>query len=150
MTRRLFAAAALAATFSVACSSTSSTTPSGSNSSLSSLAGTWASQQSGSVQDSCTNFTWSVTQFTGSTGSGTFTATCFGNIQVAGTAQATLTTANSGNWSVAANATGPNVPTPCAITLSGTATINGDLITIPYSGSWCMGPLSGTETVRRQ
>jgi hypothetical protein len=147
MTRRLFAAAALASAFSVACFSTSRTAPSGSSSSL---AGTWASQQSGSVQDSCTNFTWSVTQFTGSTGSGTFTATCFGNIQVAGTAQATLTTANSGTWSVAANASGPNVPTPCPITLSGTATINGDLITIPYSGSWCLGPLSGTETVRRR
>jgi hypothetical protein len=91
-----------------------------------------------------------VTQYTGATAAGTFSATCFETVQVAGSAQATLTSATTGNWSMTAAASGPGVPSPCPITLSGTATVNGDLITIPYNGSWCMGPLSGTETIRRR
>ncbi len=39
---------------------------------------------SGSLADSCVNFHWNVTQFTGTSGSGTFSATCFGNLDVVG------------------------------------------------------------------
>jgi hypothetical protein len=141
--------AAVAAVFvSAACSSVSQQS-SGPSSASSLLSGTWRSVQSASPQDSCTNFTWTVTQFTGVTGSGTFSATCFGNIQVAGTASATLTTATTANWTVNAAATGPGLPAQCPITLTGTAVLEGEFIRIPYSGSWCLGPLSGTETVRR-
>ena len=53
------------------------------------------------------------------------------------------------NWS--ANATGavPGVP-PCAIAISGTATLEANnRIRIPYSGTTCLGPVSGTEIVQR-
>ena len=113
------------------------------------LAGTWTSVQSGSVQGSCTNFTWTVTSFTGSTGSGTFTATCFGNVQVAGSASGTLTSVSTISWVLNANASGPAIPASCPINVSGTATIEGEFIRIPYNGSWCGGTLSGTELVRR-
>jgi hypothetical protein len=101
------------------------------------------------VQDSCTNFSWSVTQFTGSTGSGTFSATCFGNVQVAGTASGTLTSVTTISWVMNAAASGPGIPVQCPINVTGTAVIEGDVIRIPYSGQWCGGTLSGTETVRR-
>jgi hypothetical protein len=101
------------------------------------------------VQDSCTNFTWSVTQFTGNTGAGTFSATCFGNIQVAGTASGTMTSATTVSWVLSANASGPSLPISCPISLTGTAVIEGELIRIPYGGTWCGGTLSGTEIVRR-
>lgn len=145
MTRKLSAGVA-ALCFAVGCSSVqqTSTGPSGSSSAL---AGTWRSVGSGSVQDSCTNFSWSVTQFTGSTGSGTFSATCFGNVQIAGSASGTLNT-NNISWAANATATVPNMP-PCEIKLTGTATLQTDRIVIPYSGTTCLGEVSGTETVKR-
>ena len=141
-------AAVVAAFVAVGCSSYTekSTGPTGASGLL---AGTWRSVQTGSLQDSCTNFTWTVTQFTGNMGAGTFTATCFGNVQVAGTASGTMASPTTVSWVLTANASGPGTPASCPINLSGTAVIEGDLIRIPYSGSWCLGPLSGTETVRR-
>jgi hypothetical protein len=38
---------------------------------------------------------------------------------------------------------------PCAISLSGTATLQTDQIVIPWTGSTCLGPVGGTETVKR-
>jgi len=147
MNRKFLAAAVVATFVAVGCSSVNR--ESGPTGLGAQLAGTWTSFQTGSLQDSCTNFTWTVTQFTGSTGAGTFGATCFGNVQVAGTASATLTTPTTANWSLTAGASGPGIPVPCPLTLSGVATIEADVITIPYTGSWCQGPLSGTERVRR-
>ena len=147
MKHKLFAALLLAAAIGAGCSSMSQqSSPSALGSTL---AGTWTSVQSGSVQDRCTNFTWTVTSFTGSTGSGTFTATCFGNVQVAGSASGTLTTVNTSSWVLNANASGPGIPVSCPINVTGTATIEGEFIRIPYYGSWCGGTLSGTELVRR-
>jgi hypothetical protein len=147
MNRKLLAAV-VAVFIAVGCSSYSekSTGPSGTGALL---AGTWRSVQTGSLQDSCTNFTWSVTQFTGNTGAGAFTATCFGTVQVAGSASGTMTSATKVDWVLNANASGPNVPAGCTINLSGTATVAGELITIPYAGTWCGGPVSGTEVVTR-
>jgi hypothetical protein len=149
MNRKLIAAVA-AVFVTVGCSSVSQQTtgPTGGGASAM-LGGTWQSVQSASVQDSCTNFNWAVTQFTGNTGAGTFTATCFGNVQVAGSASGTMTSATTVSWSLTANASGPTIPLTCPISVTGTAVIEGELIRIPYNGSWCGGTLSGTETVRR-
>jgi hypothetical protein len=145
---RTVLAAVVAGLVAVGCSSYKQTTT-GPTGASALLAGTWTSVQSGSLQDSCTNFTWSVTQFTANTGAGTFSATCFGNIQVAGTASGTLTSPTTVNWVLKANASGPGIPVTCPISLTGTATIEGELIRIPYDGTWCGGSLSGTEVVRR-
>jgi hypothetical protein len=37
----------------------------------------------------------------------------------------------------------------CAINLTGTATLQTDRITIPWSGTACGTPVGGTETVKR-
>ena len=79
------------------------------------LAGEWATTQSipgasGSLNDSCVNFKWAVTQYDGTSGSGNFSATCMGNVQVAGTASATLTGATSASWTANATGTVPGQP----------------------------------------
>jgi hypothetical protein len=117
------------------------------------LGGTWSTTQSlpgvsGSIQDSCVNFRWAVTEFTGTAGAGTFSATCLGNIQVSGSARGTLS-GTTVTWSADATGTVPGLP-PCAISLSGTATLEaGNRIRIPYSGTTCLGPVSGTEVISR-
>ena len=145
---RTLLAAVVAGFIAVGCSSYSekSSGPSGTSALL---AGTWRSVETGALQDSCTNFTWTVTQFNGNTGAGTFTATCFGTVQVAGTASGTMNTPTTVNWVLNANASGPNVPAGCTINLTGTAIVEGELIRIPYTGTWCGGPVSGTEVVKR-
>src|SRR5512147_1258258 len=117
------------------------------------LGGTWATVQSlpgssGSLADACVNFKWSVTQISGTSGSGTFSATCLGNIQVAGSASATLN-GSTASWSANATGTVSGQP-PCAISLAGTATLEANnRIRIPYSGTTCLGPVSGTEIIQR-
>jgi hypothetical protein len=117
------------------------------------LGGKWATTQSlpgvsGSLADSCVNFQWAVTSFTGTSGSGTFSATCMGNMQVAGSATGTLS-GSTLTWSANATATVPGFPS-CPIAISGTATLEANnQIRIPYSGTTCLGPVSGTEVIKR-
>jgi hypothetical protein len=143
----LVAAGASAACFDFA--TKTSPTPTASNA----LGGSWTTTQSlpgvsGSLADSCVNFHWTVTSFTGTSGSGTFSATCLGNMQVAGTASGTLS-GSTVNWSANATATVPGNPS-CAIAISGTAMLEANnQIRIPYSGTTCLGPVSGTEIIKR-
>ena len=138
-----------AAVMSAGCFKSSSTVTSPSNSS-SLLGGTWVTIAHAAGADpakSCTNFNWAVTSFNGTTGSGTFSATCFGNVQIAGSASGTINASNI-SWNATATATVEGMP-PCNISLSGTATLQSDRITIPYAGTTCLGAVSGTETVKR-
>lgn len=124
-----------------------STTP---TSTSQTLGGTWVSVESipgASLSESCTNFKWAVSEFTGTTAKGTFSARCFGNVDVAGSAQGTLS-GSTVTWSAAATGTVAGQP-PCAIALSGTATLEADRIRIPYTGTTCLGSVSGTEIVKR-
>lgn len=140
----------LTAVMSAGCFSfASKTSP---TSASSQLGGTWLTTQSlpgasGSIQDSCTNFRWAVTEFTGTTGAGTFSATCLGNVQVVGSARGTLV-GTMVNWSANATGTPPGGPS-CAIALSGSAILETNRIRIPYSGTTCLGPVSGTEILGR-
>ena len=117
------------------------------------LAGTWATTQSlpgssGSLANSCVNYSWTVTQFSGSSGSGTFAATCFGNVAVTGSASGSIN-GNTITWSANATGTVPNFPS-CQINLSGTATLEANnKIRIPYAGTTCLGPVSGTEVIQK-
>lgn len=115
---------------------------------LSELAGTWGSGDLGAIANSCGNFRWNVTEYTGTTAAGSFGATCAGNLNVEGTARGELVGAVI-NWSAAGIASAPSLPS-CAISLNGTATLKGDTIEVPYSGNTCLGPVSGTEILRRR
>jgi hypothetical protein len=147
--KRILALVVSAALLGAGCFKSSSTVTTPSNTS-SMLGGTWVtvSHVPGTFgAQSCTDFSWAVTSFTGSTGSGTFGATCFGNMQIAGSASGTLNSSNVA-WSANATATVQGQP-PCAISLSGTAKLETDRIIIPWSGTACGTPVSGTETVKR-
>jgi hypothetical protein len=113
------------------------------------LGGTWTSTttNASSLTSSCTGFQWNVTEKTSTTGAGWFQATCFGVLQVVGSAKGTMS-GSSVTWIASAVANGGGVSN-CAINLQGTASLGTDSINIPYTGTTCMGPVSGTESLKR-
>ena len=115
-----------------------------------SMLGTWSSLTNAAITDSsaCGSFQWAITSQTSTSVSGTFTAVCLGSTTVSGTAsgqvvgsQVQITIAGAANLSGVV----------CNFTISGTGTLedNNTALRIPYSGSTCLGPVSGTETLRR-
>lgn len=146
MNRTSCALGLVAALFGAGCSG-APTGPSSNN--PNSLLGTWVSvSPAPSTAGTCANFQWSITEVSGLTGSGTFSATCFGTLQLTGTGTGTFA-GSSINWSVTGTATGSGAGS-CAITASGSASLTSDGgIQIPYSGSTCLGPVSGTQIIRR-
>ena len=139
-------AAAVAATgcFGYERRSTLGPTPTG----VAALLGSWTSSNPASPAGACTDFRWNVTQQSGNTASGTFSATCPGDLRVSGTANGTLS-GSTVTWNAQGTASAPNVPS-CPITLSGTAELGVDSIRVPYSGQTCLGPVSGVEVLRKR
>jgi hypothetical protein len=114
-----------------------------------SLLGSWASDASPGNPSSCHNFQWEVTTQTANSMSGTFSLQCPGGVTVSGNASGQL---NGDQVPITATGTAslPGFPR-CSFSLSGTGTIVDDsTLTIPYSGSTCLGPMSGTETLRKR
>ncbi|HUL72179.1 MAG TPA: hypothetical protein VLT86_03710 [Vicinamibacterales bacterium] len=153
MTRQLLVSTLVAALASGACfnplsqlDQTTATQPSATG--VQALSGTWASVSSTTtLTNTCTNFRWMVTDINGSTGSGTFTATCFQNMSVSGTATGTMT-GSTITWTATAIGRSPT-SADCPISLAGTATLDNGQIRVPYTGTTCLGPVSGTEILRQ-
>jgi hypothetical protein len=117
------------------------------------LGGTWTTAQSfsgvapgGGISQTCTSFSWRVTEFSGTSGSGVFTAKCLGALNVTGSAQG-IVSGTSVNWSANATATGPGAPNGCAVSLAGMSQLDGGEIRIPYTGTTCLGSVAGTEVL---
>ena|SRR5262245_33430864 len=139
----LLASAAGSGCFSVEHKSTLGPTTSG----ISALLGTWSSSNLIPAASSCTDFKWNVTDQTSTSASGSFSATCAGDLKVSGTARGQM----SGSfiaWSAEGNASAPGL-TSCAISLNGTAEIQTDSIRVPYTGNTCLGNVSGVENLQR-
>jgi hypothetical protein len=111
------------------------------------LLGNWTSANVVPSADACTDFKWNVTEQTGNRASGTFSATCKGDIRIAGTADGTLS-GSTVAWNAQATATVPGLPA-CAISLSGTAELGVDSIRVPYSGDTCLGRVTGVEVLKK-
>jgi hypothetical protein len=111
------------------------------------LLGNWTSSNLIPSASACTDFKWNVTQQTGNTASGTFSATCTGDLKVNGTANGTLS-GSTVTWNAQATASVPALPA-CPITLTGTAELGVDSIRVPYSGDTCLGKVSGVEVLRK-
>ncbi|HET7216884.1 MAG TPA: hypothetical protein VFJ02_02515 [Vicinamibacterales bacterium] len=111
------------------------------------LLGSWTSSSISAVASSCTDFRWNATQQTGNTASGTFSATCAGDLRVSGTATGTLS-GSTVTWNAQGTASVPNLPS-CPITLTGTAELGTDSIRVPYTGDTCLGRVSGVEVLRK-
>ena len=148
-TRRLLIPAFFCALLSTGCFEMFNQSNSNPNPTVQLLGGTWTSTTANSTSliNSCTNFRWTVTEQESSSGAGTFTATCFLTLAVSGSARGTIS-GPSVNWTATALANGGGI-SDCAVALTGTATIDGDQIRIPYTGTTCMGPVTGTEILRR-
>lgn len=116
------------------------------------LMGTWASASSSVIPApaTCADFKWNATEQTATSAMGSFSATCAGGLKVAGTASGTLA-GSLVSWGANGTATGPETGgLSCAITLTGTAELGENSIRVPYSGSTCLGPVSGVEILNKR
>ena len=114
---------------------------------VSALLGSWSSASLVPSADSCSDFKWNVTQQTGNSASGTFSATCKGDLRVSGTASGTLS-GSTVTWTAQATASVANVLS-CPISLNGTAELGSDSIRVPYAGDTCLGKVSGVEILKK-
>jgi hypothetical protein len=116
------------------------------------LTGTWTSAVPLAIPNSwsCGNFQWSISSQSATSLSGAFYAICAGVVLVQGNASGQL---NGAGTEVALQLTGTATVQSvisCPFDLTGTGFIEGrDAIRIPYSGTTCLGPVHGEETLRR-
>jgi hypothetical protein len=116
------------------------------------LVGTWGEPVAFTIPSvsTCANFQWQITSQSESAIAGTFSATCDGGIGISASGSGML----SGSTTVVVTVTGValvgGVPA-CNFTLNGTGTLsdNNNTLTIPYTGTTCVGPVHGTQTLRR-
>jgi hypothetical protein len=118
------------------------------SSGIGALLGNWSSTNLVPSANTCSDFKWNVAEQTGNSASGTFSATCAGDLRISGTASGTLS-GSAINWNAQATASVPGLPS-CAITLSGTAELGVDSIRVPYSGDTCLAKVSGVEVLRKR
>jgi hypothetical protein len=156
MKKYLFACVAAASIAAAGCvgfehstSVTSPTTAPG----IDALTGSWQSvQDAGSIipdPNTCTDFKWNATSKTATSASGSFSATCNG-IVFSGFANGTLN-GTTVAWAANGTASAASLPqSPCAITLTGTADLGTNSIRVPYTGSTCMGPVSGVQILSKK
>ena len=93
--------------------------------------------------EACGDFHWSLSEGTAGTYSGEFSATCADDVQLDGTASGTLV-GDVLNFTATGTATPKDLP-PCPFTLNGTGRLVSETIELEYSGTTCLGPISGTE-----
>jgi hypothetical protein len=122
------------------------TAPTGSG--VAALLGNWTSSNIIPSASACTDFKWNVTEQTGNSASGSFSATCANDLKLTGTAQGTLS-GSLVNWTAQGTATAAGLAS-CGITLSGTAELGADSIRVPYAGETCLGHVSGVEVLRKR
>jgi len=115
-----------------------------------SLMGVWVSQSTDEFPDanSCADLQWRITSQTPTSLAGEFAATCANGVSIIGTASGHLN-GTEVPMEASGTATLPGLP-PCSFSLTGTGHIEGrDAIRIQYSGTSCLGPVHGEETLRR-
>lgn len=111
------------------------------------LMGSWSSSSVIPSPSSCSDFKWNVTEQTGASAKGSFSATCAGDLKLSGVAEGTLS-GSTIEWSAKGTATAPGLPS-CDISLKGTAEIGITSVRVPYSGDTCLGKVSGVEILQR-
>ena len=124
----------------------------GGNSSTPSLLGTYVSASAAPTlpdPKTCGNFQYQIASQTPTSIAGTFTGQCGGGLTISGSATGTLN-----GTAVTLTATGtasmPGIPS-CPFTLTGNGVVedNGNTLRMPFTGQTCLGPVSGTEVMRR-
>jgi hypothetical protein len=98
---------------------------------------------------SCGNFQYQIASQTATTIAGTFTATCGNGMVVSASANGSV---SGNNVIVTINGSGSMTGIPsCTFSITGNGTVedNGNTLRIPYAGTTCLGPVQGTEVLRR-
>jgi len=121
-----------------------------SDSTVAALVGTWQSVSANIIPSpsSCTDFKWTPTQQSPTSAMGSFSASCAGGLKVSGTAAGTLS-GTTITWTANAIASTPEIPS-CNVSLTGTAELGVNSIRVPYSGTTCLGPVSGVEVLNKK
>jgi hypothetical protein len=130
---------------------TSSGTTTGATSTGTSLVGTWTSPTSTTpTPTSCTDFKYVIATQTATTILGTFTATCGSGLTLAGNVSGVLDSSGKVALTATGTANLPGAPN-CAFTLNGIGELidNGYTLTIPFTGTTCQGPVSGTQVLHK-
>jgi hypothetical protein len=116
------------------------------------MVGTWTSDTGLTIPDvsTCGNFQWQIADQSETSLSGTFSASCGGSLTIMGSGTGSMASADSVNVSVTGTAIVGGFAA-CSFAVSGVGVVtNNDTLTIPYSGTTCLGPVRGTETLRRR
>lgn len=116
------------------------------------LSGTWRYEASAGSPgfpnaSDCTELELMMEQQSETTYAGSFRAVCTDGVELDGTATGVLV---DGVLDVDATGTA-TLPgfSSCAFTLTGTARMEGDAIRVDYSGTTCLGTISGSELLER-
>ena len=97
---------------------------------------------------SCGNLEWKITSLTDTFASGTFKATCGGGLTLEGSAEGKL---NGLTADLKASGTVNGAGISCPFSMTGAAVPEGlDKIRINYSGTTCLGPVSGSELLKKR
>ena len=123
-------------------------TPTSPSGSAASLVGNWISSNLIPTPSSCADFKWNITEQTGNTARGTFSATCANGLKLTGSAQGTIN-GSTIEWSAKAVGNAPGLGN-CDVSLTGTAEIGVTSVRVPYSGDTCLGKVSGVESLSRR
>ena len=123
-------------------------TPTAPSGSTGSLVGNWTSSSLIPSPSSCADFKWNITEQTGNTAKGSFSATCANDLKLTGTAQGTIN-GSTIQWSATAVGNAPGLAN-CQVSLTGTAEIGITTVRVPYSGDTCLGKVSGVESLSRR
>ena len=116
------------------------------------MVGTWSSNTLPAVPTigRCGDFHYQIANQTPTTIAGTFTGVCGGGLTMSGNASGQLLDATNVALTINGAASGGGIPN-CPFTLTGTGTIEdgGNTLRITYSGTTCLGPVTGTEVLRK-
>lgn len=128
-----------------------STSPAGNGGSTSTspFSGSWGSSNiAGLPLGNCSDVKWLITDQTASSVTGSVTANCASGVSVAANLTGTIQSENVIN--LVATGTLTAMGLPCPFNLNGAGTRQaGDTMKVDYNGSYCLGTVSGTETLRK-
>ncbi len=159
MKKTLFLPAALALTlFSAACTqfetsrealSPSAPTPLPGGNTTGALVGAWVSPQDLPSASSCSSFEWEISSQSETAIAGTFSAQCGNGLSIAANVSGTLTTSTTATITATGNGFIGGLGCPFSLTSNATIIDNSNGIVLPYTGTTCFGPVSGTQTLHR-
>ena len=115
----------------------------------SAFAGAWGSSAiAGLPLGNCSDVKWLITAQTATSVAGTVTANCASGVNVSANLTGTLQTEDVINLTALGTMTAMGLP--CQFNLNGTGTRQAnDTMKVNYNGSYCLGMVNGTETLRK-